>query len=795
MNEFTPEEVLERGADPGINIKKHLLNLLKRWPYIISFFLLAVAIGYSINRYSTPIYLVKARITTKKFNDKQANPVPGLIDASFFLSGLIEAYEEIPILKSTKRIAAALNRVDFRISYYAKGWIKTIESENGMGFTVMIDSLTEENYPHSIPIFVNRLSDKFYELSIEGNKTWQDIVAHQQFRFGEPVRLGSSVIRIINTQGNTGDHDKFYFVFNRSSDLVTRYSQRLNVNWAVQGSAMLDIQMLSELPNRDLKFMNAYYEVVEEMGLTEKNELLNNTIRFIDEQMKMVNDSLDYYQGLLNDLRLDNRKMPLGTESVFNRMNELDGSKANILLEERYFDYLIDYFKSNRQAEVFAPSLIGLHVPLVEKWVSVYIEKKLSEKKSIVSEANAQNPLINRMDSVDSRLERSIYEAIRSARQLNRLKLKEVDQQFSMFYSSIDNVQANSRNMSRHERLYQINNTLFDLFVRRKAEAAISKASATSDYKVINPPDFSGSPVSPDTKNNLMMAALLGLLLPIGFFLVRDITNGFIMDRDDLQHSLHIPVLGNVAHNGYDTRLIVKTHPRSVVAESFRAVRANLKFLVRDSSARAHTFVITSTIGGEGKTFCSINLGYSLANSQKKTIVIGADLRKPELANYLQIPAEKGLSAYLAGYATLEEIIVVGKEHEPDFIEAGKIPPNPSELLAHPRMAALMTFLKERYDYILIDTAPIGLVSDAMELFKYSDYNILIVRRGVTPKAALRMIDELYQDGRLPHFTTLFNDLELISKRNSYYGGYLYGMGYSGYGYGYYEEDKGKGKS
>jgi capsular exopolysaccharide synthesis family protein len=209
-------------------------------------------------------------------------------------------------------------------------------------------------------------------------------------------------------------------------------------------------------------------------------------------------------------------------------------------------------------------------------------------------------------------------------------------------------------------------------------------------------------------------------------------------------------------------------------------------------NTRAHTFLITSSIGGEGKTFCSLNLAYTLALSNKKTIVVGSDMRKPELGRYLEQSVGKGLSSYLSGYAALEAIIVAGENNGPDFIDAGKIPPNPSELLGSERMRQLVAILKENYDYIIIDTPPIGLVSDSMELFKYTDYNILIVRQGITHKAALSMVNELYLEGKLKNFAVVFNDIELIRRRKSIYGGYVYGLGYGGYGYGYYEEDRGK---
>jgi len=786
-------DLLEEANFPGspqpqFNLKKQLYKLLRRWPIVLVFFAVCMIIGYLINRYATPVYAVKARITTRKFNDKPSNPVPGLIDANFFLSGITEVYEEIPTLLAPKRIEATIDRLDFRVSYFARGIVKTYsESVKGFGFDVNIDSIEDGNYPHGIPIFVNHVADDKFKLNIENNE-WAAETTDKIYDFNKPFKLGSATVHIINTNGRTAEQNKYFFVLNRKSDLVNQYRSKLRISWAMQGSSMLDLRIDSETPEKDLQFLNAYYQVVEEMGLRDKNETLDNTISFIDDQMKMVTDSIVFYQELIDNMKLDNRKLTLGSEFVYNGLNDIDKKRATVMMNERYLDYLTDYFRENRDGEVFAPSLIGLDIPLLEKWVSDFINGKLRGGNEL-NEYNALNPLVSRQDSTGRKLEKGIYEAINSERERNRVALAELDRSESSLYVSVPDMQTDFRELSTYQRMLQLNQTLFDLFLRRKTEAAISKASATSDYKIIESPSYSRTPIRPNEDQNLLIAGALGLLLPIGFFLIKDLTNEKIMDREDLVANTQIPVLGNVAHSNYETNQIIREHPRSVVAESFRAVRANLKYMA--GNLPSTTFLVTSSVGGEGKTFCSLNLACTLSIAKKRTILIAADLRKPQQINYADRPKGGiGLSEYLAGLNEIEDVLVRGENELPDFIDAGNIPPNPSELLSNQRMTELVTYLKERYEYIIIDTPPIGLVADAMELFKYTDFNILIVRQGVTHKGALKMIDELYQEGKLKNFTVLLNDIALTKNRGSYYGGYLYGMGYSGYGYGYYNEDR-----
>lgn len=801
----TLEEEFKESNQPD-QVKKYALKLLKRWPYILLFFLFSLAVGYAINRYSTDVYTVTARITTKKYSGKATSPIPGLVDASYFLSGMTEVFEEIPILKSPSRIEATLEKLDFRISYFNKGLIKTMEGMSGQGFQVAIDSISGEGYPHSIPIYFQAIDDQTFSLSTD-SEVWNSALEDKKFRYGQLFSLGDACLRVQKSSSQK-DIEMSFFKINRKSDLNSRYRSRLNIEWAMKGSAMLDLRMATELPQRDVKFIKTYFDVIQEFALKEKNETLDNTILFIDQQMKFITDSLVYYQSLIDEMKLSNPKLSgvrsgtvgstttqsaQGSEPIYSKINELDQKRAEFQIKEQYLDYLDNYFKTNSKAEIFAPSLVGLDIPLLETWVNEFIGNKL-KSYSFKSEESLQNPLVSRHDSSRRRLEKGIYAAIESERQRIDQNRRDLDIQMASLFGSVKGVQTDFRELSRYERMYQINMVLFDLLIRRKTEAAISKASATPDYEMIDNVNSSALPILPNKILNISVAAAIGLFLPIALFLLIDISNNRIMDKSDLLTCTQMPIIGNIAHSQFPSQLVMKEHPRSVVAESFRAVRANLKFLAANVQTRGHTFLVSSSVGGEGKTFCSLNLAYTLALSQKRTIVIGSDMRKPELGHYIGQKPEKGLSQYLSGYATMEEVIIPELENKLDFIDAGKVPPNPSELMASDRMRELIDYLKINYDYIIIDTPPIGLVSDAMELLKYSDYNILIVRQGVTRKDALSMVNELYLDGKLKNFSVLFNDIELIMKRKSIYGGYVYGLGYGGYGYGYYEEDKGRGK-
>lgn len=776
--------------EPVINYKKHFQNVLFRWPYILGFLLLALLVAYGFNYYQDPVYKIKARITTKKFSNVPTSPVPGLVDASFFTKGVTEIYEEIPTLKSPSRIEATVDRLDYCVSYFSVGLVKSVESMKGQGYVVKIDSVLETGFPYNEPIYFSQIDQQTFKLEVE-SEPWKSTVNSRLFYFEQPFKIGEVTLLLIRTNGIKLRPKSSYFILNRKSDVVNQYRARLKIDWVEKGSSMLDLSMESKLPSRDLEFFKQYYQVVEEMALREKNETLDNTIDFIDSQMKLVGDSLVYYQSLVDDIKIKNIQLNMGPEQVFDKFTELDLQKEQIALNDMYLKYLKDYFNNNKGDEVFAPSLSELSTAPLQEWVNQYVEQKLNEKRYLTQE-NAQNPLIKRDDSIRKRLIKGIYEGIESGQERNREGTNRINRQLGSLRSSFKNMQQDLRSLSQYQRLYSLNMTLFDLLLKRRIEVAIAKASATSDYKVIEEPSYSTAPIRPDRLRNFMIAMLLGLLIPIGFFIIKDLTNSTITDKEDLKAILGVPLLGYVPHSPYEKVTAINDHPRSLVTESFRSIRAGLRYLENGAGEKGRVYLITSCVAGEGKTFCSVNLAQSLVMAGKRTVLLGADLRKSSLKDYLVISHGRGLSEYLAGMASLEEVLVKGENNFPDYIFSGNIPPNPSELLGSDKMGKLIEYLQSTYDNIIIDTPPIGLVSDAMELLKYIDIGFLIVRQDVTEKEGLRMLNELFEDGKLKNFFTIFNDVKVSKRGKTFRYGFLYGLGYGGYGYGYYEEDSEK---
>ena len=329
------------------------------------------------------------------------------------------------------------------------------------------------------------------------------------------------------------------------------------------------------------------------------------------------------------------------------------------------------------------------------------------------------------------------------------------------------------------ERHFNLNDAIYTFLLQKRAEAQIARTSNAPDYEIIDEAMyFKSGIISPNTKMNYMIAVILGLLIPFSIILVRDFLNNKVTDIKEVEEVSDFPVVGHVLHNKTKSNAVIKDFPKSPIADSFRAIRTNLKFFAKGIDKMV--ILITSTYSGEGKSFCSVNIASVYALLGKKTVLLGFDLRRPALYADFDLTNEVGISSYLIHNAEIDDVIQSTKLQNLDLIAAGPIPPNPMELIASERTALFFEELKNRYDYIIIDSAPLGAIADSFLLFNYSDINLIVVRHNATIKDALEMNLKNVESKKVGNVALLIND---IRQNNS-------GYGYS-YPSSYYSNDSG----
>ncbi|HEY4787549.1 MAG TPA: polysaccharide biosynthesis tyrosine autokinase, partial [Bacteroidales bacterium] len=381
-------------------------------------------------------------------------------------------------------------------------------------------------------------------------------------------------------------------------------------------------------------------------------------------------------------------------------------------------------------------------------------------------------------------LRQSVLKNIDNLIYASKLSLQDIDKRIDDITKTGNKLPEAQRKLIGYERKFKLNDALYTYLLTKRSETQIAKASYLPDNEVLDEASTDEfRMVYPNTHRNYLIALLLGLGVPAAFLLLREYFNTKVQADEDIEKVTDFPILGHVVRNKETSRSVVTDYPMSLTAESIRAIRTNFQFVAK---AQEHnTIVLTSSIKGEGKSFTALNIALSLGLNDKKTVLINFDLRRPRLQDYLGVESEdKGLSAYLSGNADLDEIILSTKFSNLDAIMAGVIPPNPMELIAGQRTKVLFEELKNRYDYILVDTPPIGMVADALLLLNYSDVNIFIVRQNYTLKKVLAQLMQTLKKRGINNMNIVLNDIRLDHR----YGMYNYGYAYN-YGYGYIDEN------
>jgi capsular exopolysaccharide synthesis family protein len=542
-----------------------------------------------------------------------------------------------------------------------------------------------------------------------------------------------------------------------------------------------------------MDFLNGLIANYQEYNLEKKNATATRTIEFITEQINGITDSLRTAERQLEKFKNENVLTDLSGEALrlYQKAEEVEKEKMELAIRQNYYKYLLDYIKTNpTMDQVILPSSVGLNDEILSDLISKMVDLQL-DMKLMLSQDKLENPIVNERKKRISELKENILESVRNQQSVDKIKQGYLEQELKTLEKSLDRLPGAERKLVSITRNYTLLENLYIFLLQKRAEAGISRASTVSDIEVVNPPR-AGVFISPQPVRNYLIAAFAGISVPVLIFVLLEFFNTRVQSREDIEKLTKIPFIGGVGHKRDSDNQVVLKAPKSAIAESFRALRSNLNYFIgnRDQAV----FLITSSISGEGKTFSSINLASVFALSGRRTLIIGADMRRPKIFADFGLSNQAGLSNYLAGLSGFSEVVQKTVHENLDLVSGGPVPPNPSELLLTKGMDDFILEAKKHYSYIIIDTPPLGIVTDAFILTKYADHTLFIVRQDYTPKILLRNAEEFYSSGKLKNISLFLNDVFRSGPGYGYsYGGYGYAYGYDYYGgkrssNGYYEE-------
>lgn len=808
-------EKYNKEEEEGINIQAIISMFLYNWKWFVVSVVVCLAIAFVYLRSATPVYNVTAKIMVKDkkkggyTSEMMALEEFGLLGAS----GGID--NELEVLQSKSLVKDVVIDMKLYTTYVEKGRLSKRDIYRNTPVWVDVEPGTIEDlvYGYSIELEIDK--DSVYHFVCETYDAELEEKVELKFKTATlPYLLETPngkliVSRNVNVPLTLGQ--TLLISVTPPLKVAKRYLANMTFEPTSKMTSVAVISLKEVSRKRGEEFLTRMVEVYNDDANEDKNQIARKTEEFIGERIILVGQDLDnterQLQGFKEKSGLVN--LTIDAQKALEEGATYEKKLVDISTQLRLVDMLHDaVFKPSRSYDVLpATASIGLTDPALTAAISQYNTQVL-ERKRLLQTASPNNPTVMSLTTVVDGLLENVKTAVSNLQKALTISKRDIEREASRFNSRIGSAPSQERQMVGIERQREIKSELYLMLLQKREENSIALAATADNAKIIDDAVADEFPVSPKRSMIWLVALVMGIGIPFGIIYLLELLNYKISSRADVDKLSKVPVLGEVPQarslEKGERALVVREDSNNLMAETFRAVRTNLNFILNSSDKKVVLF--TSTTSGEGKTFISSNLAMSLALLGKKVILCGLDIRKPRLVDLFKLTDKKhGITNYLAGDANdknllFSQILKSGVNDNLDLLPAGIIPPNPAELLAKENLDKAIEFLSEEYDYILLDTAPVGLVADTLLIGRVASASIYVCRAGYTAKSSFDFINEVKAENKLPNMSLVINDVDM--DKGTYYGGgkygygKRYGYGYRQYGYGVYgaEEENKKGK-
>lgn len=772
-----------------------IFRYLMRWPWFIASVIVCLACAWLYLRYSTPVYNISATIFIK--DDKKGGTTGSNLN-TFEDIGVFSSSKnidnEIEILRSKSLIKDVVNELGFYINYSAKGSFHDIELYDSSPVLVLFPSEDAERL--SVPIFLTLNMLPGGKLDVIA--TINDQVSSKHFDKLPAVlpSVAGTITLIPNPRQAANTTSTVDITIVQPLGVAKGYAGSLSIEPTSKTTSVATVSLKNTNKKRGEDFINTLLEIYNRDANDDKNEVAENTARFIDERIAIINRELgtteqeleNFKRGAgLTDLSSD-AQLAISEKSEYEKRYVENGTQLNLI---RYLSDILG--KADHSA--LLPANVGLSDESLSNLIIQY-NALILERNRLLRASSETNPVIMRLDSSIRDLRSNLTTTITSVQKGLLIAQTDLNRQANKFAGRVNNAPAQERQFVSIQRQQEIKAGLYLMLLQKREENNITLAATANNAKIIDDALADSFPVSPKNKMIYMIALVMGVCIPVVIIYIINLFSFRIEGRADVEKLTTVPVIGDIplAETDKGSNIAVQENDNGIMAETFRNLRTNLLFMLNDS-AKQKVILITSTTSGEGKTFIASNLAVSLSLLGKKVILIGLDIRKPGLNNVFNLShKDKGITQFLSAPQStdLHSLIQAsGVTANLSLLPGGTIPPNPTELLARPALEEAINLLRQEYDYIVMDTAPIGMVTDTQIIARVADISIYVCRADYTHKNDYQLINELQERKRLPSLCTVINGLDMKKKKYGYHYGYgkygkYYGYGKKyGYGYGY----------
>jgi tyrosine-protein kinase Etk/Wzc len=778
-------------SDSSIVFIKLFLERVFALKYIyIACIIAFVAAAFLLNKYSPRVYQLYSTIGPVQGNRSS------VLSSNEMFTGLgtnntgKNVEDAINSLNSFSLISSTVNNLNFEVGYFKEKknlFRQTSEFYMNSPFQVNIDK--SHIQPINTKFYITILSDSTFRLHVSNDKALlynyiDNYIASRDVPFsidtisnfnktltGKYYKFSVSYHKEFIPVTNN-PKDLYYFELFHIEELAKLYLKNLKTEPISVLASIIKIKFTGENIDKSIGFLNTYVNSFLEENLAKKNKIAVNTINFIDSQISEISDSLTISESKLRNFRTANQvttDLSFQGQRFYGQKEQIETQRTNLEIQSRYYNYVINLFKTNQDVSgVVPPSSANIADPIMSKLITDLVALNAERSSIISTNNNEKNLFLAQIDNKIKTQKQAIIENVTNNLNTISITLNELNYRSEKLANEISNLPKTEMNMVNIQRKFNLNDAIFTYLLQKRSEAAISLASNYPDYEILEPArEITSEIVKPNIILNYLLAFFLSLLFPTLFIIVRDLLNDKINSVYEVEHILDHSIFGIIYNSQKKYESVVSEAPRSAIAESFRNLRSSL--FLKLKSEKSKVILITSSQPQDGKSFISFNLAASIASVGHKTIIIDCDLRRPVLNDKFKDENPLGISNFMTKNAIEDEILHKTFIENLFFIPAGPIIPNPSELIDSGVLDDLINHLKSRFEYIIIDTAPVGLVADSIQLMKYANQILVVSRNNVTRKATLISALASLDSNKIDNYEVILNDLDI---KKSPYSGY-----------------------
>ncbi len=734
---YVPYQVIEPGQ---ADVRTHLLPYLRRWPLYVLSLALALAGAYAYMLYKQPIYRIQASLMLQdeKKGNSQTNPLKEL--ETYSPKKVVE--NELEVLRSSTLMGRVVESLHLETKYFRQTRFGKREIYLESPVVLLIESGTENLYKKPL------------ELTFAKNQMVR--INGQAYPLNQNIQTPYGKLRVLTRRPVNDTTASLFVQAMPKSAAVNSYLGNLKAEPTSKTSTVIHLTLEDAVPQKGEAILNNLIKEYNQAAIVDKNKVAANTLQFVEDRLHMVSGELAAVERNVEDYKSAQGITDLSAQSQSflqtTQQNDAQLNQVNIQLAA--LNDLQKFVNDQSDKRGSTPATVGLNDQVLLSQIDKLAQLELKRDELVQTTSN-ENPLLqtteNQIKATRSNISRNIQSMktmLTSSKEQYVTKNKEME-------GMIRAIPKQERSLMDINRQQQIKNSLYTYLLQKREEMAVSFAAAIADSRTIDAAESSAGPIKPVAMVIYSLFALIGLLLPTAGVAGRNALNTRVVRRADVEGMTQVPILGEVMNKRRRDVMVVAPQSRTMIAEQIRTIRTSLN-IGKGETEDSQVVLFTSSISGEGKSFISLNLGASLAMLKQPTVILEMDMRMPRLHQVFDVDNSVGISTYLNGEATLDEILKPVPGYPNYFIiPSGPLPPDPSELLSGPYLKKLIQALREQFSYVIIDAPPVGIVTDAQVIAPLADTTLYVVRHGVTPKQCLKTLDTLQQEQS-------FNNLRII---------------------------------